>query len=99
MGFNSVVDQSVQTLAKLAFECGIDGVVCSAHEVTALKSAISSKLITVTPGIRLANDVQDQQRVMTPQAALLAGADHLVMGRAITAATNPVDVLRGIYLG
>lgn len=99
MGFSFGVDQSVQTLAQLSYDCGIDGVVCSAHEVSTLKSAVSPELITVTPGIRLKNDVQDQQRVMTPQAALLAGADHLVMGRAITQASNPVDVLRGIYLG
>jgi orotidine-5'-phosphate decarboxylase len=97
-GITSGVDQSVKNLAQLAFDCGIDGVVCSAHEVAVLKAAVSPTLITVTPGIRLTADTQDQQRVMTPQAAIQAGSDHLVMGRAITQAQDPVAVLKGICL-
>jgi orotidine-5'-phosphate decarboxylase len=98
VGLTAGVDQSVHALAQLAYDCGIDGVVCSAHEVSALKSRISPDLVTVTPGIRLGGDVQDQQRVMTPQAAWQAGADHLVMGRSITQAAEPVATLRSIAL-
>lgn len=96
IGMRSGVNETVQGMARLAFDCGLDGVVCSAHEVTALKASVSNDLITVTPGIRLTSNVQDQQRVMTPEAAWLAGADHLVMGRSITQADDPASVLRRI---
>lgn len=99
VGFTAGVNKTVIALAQLAYSCGIDGVVCSAQEVAALKKTVSSKLITVTPGIRLGLELQDQQRIMTPQAAIAAGADYLVMGRSITQAADPVAVLRGMELG
>jgi orotidine-5'-phosphate decarboxylase len=97
MGLEKGLNQFVIRWAQLAYDCGIDGVVCSAQEVAAIKSRVSSDFLTVTPGIRLTEEVQDQQRVMTPQAALLAGSDHLVIGRPITEAADPLATLRGIY--
>lgn len=97
IGFADGVQPSVQRLARLAYDCGLDGVVCSAQEAGLLKTTIAADLLTVTPGIRLSAETQDQKRVMTPQAAWQAGADHLVMGRAITQAADPVAVLRAIY--
>jgi orotidine-5'-phosphate decarboxylase len=98
VGLIDGVHEAVHRLASLAYYCGLDGVVCSAQEVRSLKSGISSNLITVTPGIRLGNDHEDQERVMTPEAALREGADHLVIGRSITHAEDPVAVLRSIDL-
>jgi orotidine-5'-phosphate decarboxylase len=77
-------------LAKLAKDNGLDGVVASAQEVAAIKAACGPEFLVVTPGIRLAdNAVGDQKRIMTPAAAIRAGADYLVVGRPITQAADP----------
>lgn len=77
---------------------GLDGVVCSAFEVPTIKS-LSPRLLTVTPGIRLTDANQDQMRVATPNFARQNGADHLVIGRAITQSENPLEVLAQIERG
>ncbi len=77
-------------LALLAKECGLDGVVCSATDLAAVRGACGPGFLTVVPGIRPAGaDVQDQKRVATPSSALAAGADLLVIGRPVTAAPDP----------
>jgi len=77
-------------MARLAREAGLDGVVCSPHEITAIKSSCGADFITVVPGIRPGGvSADDQKRVMAPEAALAAGADILVIGRPITAAPAP----------
>jgi len=84
-------------LARLAKACGLDGVVCSAHEITAIRAACGPDILLVVPGIRPAGTASgDQKRVMTPAAALGLGADYLVIGRPITAAADPVMALDGI---
>ncbi len=89
--------QHVQRLAKLAESSGMHGVVCSAQEVTPLRSVIGADFKLVTPGIRPADaDVGDQKRIMTPVQALEAGSDYLVIGRPITQADSPVDALARI---
>jgi orotidine-5'-phosphate decarboxylase len=86
----------VHRLAVLAREAGLDGVVCSAHEVAALKAEWDEGLFVV-PGIRPAGaDLGDQKRVMTPKAALGAGAGVLVIGRPITAAADPAAAAAAI---
>ncbi|NJK72020.1 MAG: orotidine-5'-phosphate decarboxylase [Synechococcaceae cyanobacterium SM2_3_60] len=81
----------VPTLAALAQAAGIAGVVCSAQEAVGVRERCGRELLIVTPGIRPAGSaLGDQQRVMTPQAALSAGADLLVMGRPITQAADPL---------
>ncbi len=81
-------------LARLAQECGLDGVVCSAADLPAIRGACGPGFFTVVPGIRPAGaDLQDQKRVATPAAALAAGADLLVIGRAVTAAPDPEAAL------
>lgn len=81
-------------LAKLAQTAGLDGVVCSAQEAELLKRECGAQFCLVTPGIRLAHGAtHDQQRVMTPVAAVQAGADYLVIGRPITQAADPAAVL------
>jgi len=78
-------------LARLAKECGADGVVCSAQEVGALRQACGPEFKLLTPGIRpLGAAVQDQARVVTPAQALRDGSTWLVVGRPITRAEDPV---------
>ncbi|MDP1626244.1 orotidine-5'-phosphate decarboxylase [Parvibaculum sp.] len=80
----------VRRLAALAASAGLDGVVCSAHEIEALRRDLGPNFKLVVPGIRPEkSDVGDQKRVMTPSQALALGADMLVIGRPITGAGDP----------
>ena len=91
--------QLVVRLATLARDCGLDGVVCSAQEASLLRANLGKAFCLVTPGIRPAlASLDDQSRVMTPQAALLAGSSYLVIGRPITRAADPLQALRAINL-
>jgi orotidine-5'-phosphate decarboxylase len=86
-------------LSNLAIECGLDGVVCSAQEVKAVRSAIGHNGIIVTPGIRPPQgDVHDQKRVGTALQALEDGADYLVIGRALTNCADVEATLAGLGL-
>jgi orotidine-5'-phosphate decarboxylase len=87
----------VLRLAALARDCGLDGIVCSAIEAPAMRSAFGAGFALVTPGIRLAGATRDDQaRILTPEAAAQAGADYLVIGRPITGADDPVATLATI---
>lgn len=80
----------VLRLAELTKKSGLDGVVCSAHEIEPIRKAIGPDFMLVVPGIRPAGaDLADQKRVMTPSDALKKGADILVIGRPIVAAKDP----------
>jgi orotidine-5'-phosphate decarboxylase len=95
LGINDSVENTVLRFAQAAKSCGLDGVVCSAKEAHVLREKCGKDFLLVTPGIRLENDAaDDQKRMATPQAALAAGVDYLVMGRSITQAKDPVAVLR-----
>ncbi|SMC23555.1 orotidine-5'-phosphate decarboxylase [Andreprevotia lacus DSM 23236] len=87
----------VERLARLTRDCGLDGVVCSAQEAAMLKAACGRDFKLVTPGIRPADAaLDDQSRVMTPQAAIAAGSDYLVIGRPITQSADPLATLQTI---
>jgi len=89
--------EQVLRLAQLTKSCGLDGVVCSAHEIAAIRAALGSDFLLVVPGIRPAGSaLGDQSRVMGPAEARQAGADILVIGRPITAASDPVRAARDI---
>jgi len=91
-----IADQVVR-LATLARQCGLDGVVCSAHEIARLRKELGPDILLVVPGIRPAGSaLGDQRRVMGPTEALDAGADILVIGRPITAASDPALAARSI---
>jgi orotidine-5'-phosphate decarboxylase len=91
------VQEHVKRLALLAAASGIDGIVCSAADLGAVTPVLPQQFIKITPGIRPAgSDTHDQQRIATPAAAIAAGATILVLGRAVTAATNPADAAKNI---
>ena len=86
------MDEVVKKYALNARKAGLDGVVCSAFEAAEIHEACGADFLTVTPGIRFAeNSNDDQKRVMTPAQAKLAGSDFIVVGRPITAAERPID--------
>jgi orotidine-5'-phosphate decarboxylase len=89
-GYDFTVDELARERAEQARDIGLDGLVCSGQEVSVLRPVVGAKMLLVTPGIRPAGaDTGDQKRVMTPAAAISAGADHLVVGRPILAAPDP----------
>lgn len=97
VGVSDAPAAQVLRLARLAQSCGLDGVVCSAQEATLLRTELGEGFRLVTPGIRPAGaEAGDQRRVMTPAQALHAGATDLVIGRPITAASDPLAVLEQI---
>lgn len=97
VGFDAEPAELVERLARLAHTAGLDGVVCSAHEAAMLREREGKGFFLVTPGIRPAVAPEDdQQRVMTPAAAIRAGSDFLVVGRPITAASDPLKALAAI---
>ncbi len=84
-------------IAEVALENGADGLVCSAHEISLIRDAFGAKPILVVPGIRPAGSaLGDQARVMTPEAAIKAGADYIVVGRPITEAASPANAAAAI---
>ena len=101
-GAGLALPERVCTLARLAGDCGLDGVVCSAADLGRLRGTFDvfgPGFLRVTPGIRLADTDDDQRRVATPTEAVRAGASHLVVGRPITAAPDPIAALDAIERG
>lgn len=89
IGLKDSVQANVIHLAKLAFQSGLDGVVCSGFEVEGIKKETRDQFLTITPGIRLEESQDDQRRVMTPKLAMQYGSDYLVIGRPITQSQDP----------
>lgn len=90
IGLAGPVGDAVRRMAVLAVEAGARGVVCSPREVAAVRAEVGPDITLITPGVRPAgSDTHDQARVATPEEALQAGADLLVIGRPITAAADP----------
>lgn len=97
IGLTGTVEQAVIRYARLAHAAGLQGVVASPLEVTAIKAACGDGFVTVTPGIRPAGaDVGDQSRIMTPGEAFAQGTDYVVIGRPITGAADPRAALESI---
>jgi orotidine-5'-phosphate decarboxylase len=97
IGFEGSVRARVEGLSRLARECGLDGVVCSAREAPWVRAAAGTSFVLVTPGIRLESDAKDDQaRTVTPAEAVRLGSDYLVIGRPITRAEDPVATLEAI---
>lgn len=100
VGINDKVESQVSRLARLTQQSGLDGVVCSAQEAQMLRKVCGQDFKLVTPGIRLPEDNNhDQKRVCTPTQALEDGVDYLVIGRSITEAADPTAKLKQILAG
>lgn len=96
-GIASPIDTRVSLLARLACTANLDGVVSSAHEVPLIKSLCGDDFLCITPGIRLSQDIlDDQSRITTPVDAVKARSDFIVIGRPITKASNPEQVIFNI---
>ncbi len=97
VGLTGTVEERVLSLARLAHDSGLDGVVASPREARAIKAALGGDFVIVTPGVRPAGSLlQDQKRVTTPREAIAAGAHYIVVGRPICQAPDPVAVAREI---
>ncbi|MEE2698452.1 MAG: orotidine-5'-phosphate decarboxylase [Pseudomonadota bacterium] len=97
IGVGASSEKQVLQLAQLAKNQGIDGVVCSAHEVTSLRKAFGNEILLVVPGVRPTwASADDQKRIVTPADAIAFGADYLVIGRPITESVNPVEAVKRI---
>lgn len=90
-------NEQVKKLALLAQSAGLDGVVCSAQEAIMLRGCVEERFLLVTPGIRPAgSEAGDQKRIMTPTQAMQSGVSYLVMGRPVTQAQDPLQVLKNV---
>ena len=101
-GFDPARDTAEQalTLARLTQAAGLDGIVCSPHDLAGVRKALPRAFLTVVPGIRPADTAaNDQKRIATPSAAIAAGADILVIGRAITGSADPAGAAQAILAG
>lgn len=97
LGFRENLQDQVVRLADLAQSAGLDGVVCSPFEITALRKACGADLKLIVPGIRPeGSKADDQKRILTPKEALKRGADYLVIGRPITYDANPAAAAAAI---
>ena len=97
IGYKDNSEDLVLRLASLAKDSGLDGIVCSAKEISLIKRELGKDFILVVPGIRLEEDNKnDQKRVMSPKNAIDAGADFLVIGRPITDSKDPVKTIDNI---
>lgn len=89
--------EHAERLAHLTQQCGLDGVVCSAHEAVRFKTRFGADFKLVTPGIRPAgSEAGDQRRIMTPEQAQQAGVDYMVIGRPVTQSADPAATLTSI---
>lgn len=97
LGIARPIDETVLRWARMASECGVDGVVASPREAAAIRSSCGPDFVIVTPGVRPAwHGADDQRRTLTPADAVRAGADVLVVGRPITRAPVPLEAARRI---
>jgi orotidine-5'-phosphate decarboxylase len=97
MGYAFGARDLVLRRVEQALECGVEGIVASAHEAAEIRQRFGDDFLIVTPGIRPAgSDIGDQKRVATPSSALAEGATHLVVGRPVNAAADPVAAARAI---
>ena len=97
LGFGSSVKHSIEQLTSIAHKNGLDGIVCSPHEVSNIKETYKNKLKLIVPGIRSGNnDKDDQKRTLSAKEAISAGADILVIGRPITKAEDPAKAAKNL---
>ena len=97
LGISLTPAEQAERLALLTQACGLDGVVCSAHEAARFKQVCGKDFLLVTPGIRpVGSEIGDQRRIMTPEQAVTVGVDYMVIGRPITGSDDPLLTLQQI---
>jgi orotidine-5'-phosphate decarboxylase len=97
IGVEIPLDEQVQRLALLAENCGMDGIVCSPQEIQRVRRSVNARFKIVAPGIRMPDQsLNDQQRIATPKEAIAAGADYIVVGRAVTDDPDPRSAIQRI---
>lgn len=97
VGYQDGTAGQVKRMALLTHDSGLDGVVCSAHDIAALRASCGADFELMVPGIRPAGaDAGDQKRIMTPVQAITQGATHIVVGRPITQSANPAQAAADI---
>jgi orotidine-5'-phosphate decarboxylase len=97
IGWKGSLEEQVQNLAVMARESGAHGIVCSAREVSSLRTVLDEDCVLVTPGIRPAGEsTDDQARTATPEGAVANGADYLVVGRPVVKAVDRVEAVHSI---
>ncbi len=97
LGWKSDVKKNVINYALICKQAGLDGVVCSAHEIESVRKVCGKKFLIITPGIRLEKNVKnDQARVLTPLAAFNKGTDYIVIGRPVMNSKNPNEEIINI---
>ena len=96
LGFNSSSEEIAVNLAKLGKQNGVDGVVCSIEDISGIKTSFGGDFLSVTPGVRMLQDNDDQKRAGSIYDAIKFGADFVVVGREITKAKSPEEVLKKI---
>lgn len=97
MGYGTALAELVMLRVEQAVQCGLDGIVASPHEAAMIRARVPDNFLIVTPGVRPeGSDVNDQQRIATPQDAFLNGASHVVVGRPISRAADPVTAAQSI---
>ena len=98
IGIDRVIKEEVKILSELAFECGMDGIVCSPKEIENIKSSFQGNLKIITPGIRGQSDKSnDQKRTLSAKDAIEKGADVIVVGRPITHSEDPSTAAQNLY--
>lgn len=98
MNIDKMPKEQVKTLAYLAKKAGLDGVVASPKEISAIRETVGKDFLIVTPGVRPTwAAAGDQKRIMTPAQALDKGANYIVVGRPVTAAADPLDALSKLF--
>ncbi len=97
-GVKTPLEEQVLNLTDLANDSGLDGIVCSPREISAIRARVGSEFTLVTPGIRPSgSDKGDQKRIMTPKEAVVEGSNYLVIGRPITQSDNPAQAAADIF--
>ena len=99
VGIDQTVQEQVLKLSIMSKACGLDGMVCSAQEAALLRQNLGAEFLLVTPGIRPKGANQgDQSRIMTPELAMMAGSSYLVIGRPVTQANDPLQLIEQINM-
>lgn len=94
LNYKYSLEDMVRYFARLGYDCGLDGIICSPKEIKTLRDEIGHNMLIITPGIRIITGNDDQKRTMTPKEAFSSGADYIVIGRPILQSENPKEFFK-----